>query len=303
MADRNRLSAKRGPTPLLNPANIARNPANRIPFPIRTLAFTYFVSLIPSGYDKHTYTANKVNTSTNEKKKVLLYKLVKDSEHAKMYLATEAPFIRFIKNSPDHPLAKYVQTPSAMINHDDENGVACVWLVFEHLPPGFKDIKSIYMGQNVCEDLTKSIFKQIVDFTIICHENGYSIGTIKLESTFIDDTGKIHILFFPRILRVAHPSKKNSHKTVGLPMNARIAFGNDVIIIGYILGFLLTGAKPKIHSTRKLHGTVWTRVNNIVFPIDSLRNEIKSLIKSCLTFLPSERCTIGQIADHPFVSV
>jgi serine/threonine protein kinase len=166
------------------------------------------------------------------------------------------------------------------------------------------DLATFFQGHKFDEGVEKvrTTLRKIAEIFKNFHEQGFVVGTLKLASIFFKDDGDIGVLALPRAFQCTFPSSENTHKTTALPTSVRVAFGNDMIILGYILGSIATGNRPNIQSQRKLTGQTWVRQNTISFPeTHKLPRDIKRLLAKCLSARPSTRADLKEVLEHPFI--
>jgi serine/threonine protein kinase len=259
---------------------------------------------------------------------ILLQYIKIGSERFKNFTDGEKQIFRVLINDKTHPLRKWVLTPNTMFRHtpdadeplpkrsrDAESASSAedqeakpkqddIWFVYEK-PPQHSIIETVFKDRNYQVDegaLAFSVFKQFVDFFMKSHILGFTVGTVKLNTAILNKNGKIQIMALPKFERVTEPSPHNSSKNVNVRMNARLAFRNDIIILGYILGYLVTGKRPIIICKNEIVNGLYVRRNYIKFPDENLPLDVKNLLNKCLQVQTDKRLTITEIASHPLVS-
>ena len=144
---------------------------------------------------------------------------------------------------------------------------------------------------------------QIAQFIQFLNQNGISVGTIKLNTCFVCDDHSIVVIALPSASQITSPDKNNHHLNVSLPPNIRIQFGNDIIILGVIYGFLLTGYNPIVrrYKTFKREYNRVVNINSISFTgSQHLPHHDQRRLNSLLSSFPSKRQSINDAVRDLF---
>jgi hypothetical protein len=265
------------------------------------LLVTYVMTISGFGHDKSFHRAKKIDQN-NRETDIIIRHIQPDK--CQGYLRKEGPYINYFKRNPN--TCQSIVTPSTMIRDPHVLGQSCgyktdgVFLVYDTQIDG-DCLNTYFKDRPFSYNEVRNVFRQIVDIFKQFHMCGFAVGTIKLESAFISQDGKIRVFALPVPMQVTSPGiiAVNNHRNVHLTRNTRIAFKNDIVIIGYILGYIATGNRPRIISSRKLVGGIWVRHNTIMFSnIDNLPFELKNLLSDCL----NAAISLPEIMSHQFVT-
>eukprot|EP00049_Salpingoeca_infusionum_P017617 m.353698 g.353698 ORF g.353698 m.353698 type:complete len:382 (+) comp16823_c0_seq1:530-1675(+) len=224
-----------------------------------------------------------------------------------LYLRTEAALQRQARMRPIpnfHPCDSAFQTnvqPPASEQHGSQQEREQVTVLVHNID--VEQDLATYFADNGWDskdvfdhECRAKLFRMICDIPLACHRRGFVIRTLKLASVFFTKTGGLVCLSLPQVKEVTTPSHKNSHKNQLLSPSARLGQANDVVILGYILGYLFTGKRPFISSNPQHRAKV-------SFPT-ALRLPLafQRLLSSTLSLKPSDRPTVQELQSHHFLN-
>merc|ERR1711909_128307 len=178
----------------------------------------------------------------------------------------------------------------------------CYFIVMERFH--CKDLFDFISEQGpLPESLAKDLFKQILQTIVGCHKRGIVHRDIKDENILIDlKTLKTKVIDFGS---GDYIEDKVYHRFQGtrvysppewIDSRAYRPEGLTVWSLGILLYDMVCGDVP-FECDHHI-----TRANLTWFPTLSLSEDVKSLIKACLTVEEEERITLTQVAAHPWLS-
>jgi serine/threonine protein kinase len=228
-----------------------------------------------------------------------------EDNKAAAFLEQEAPITKHLRNEP----IAGVRTPDSTFS-TVEGDKEVQYLVFEGTYG--TDLASFFQGSSVDSnpahslDIIQTLFSSICHIFEECHNRGLAVGTLKLASVFfaerVDGMGnELAVLSLPRTTEVCPSGSNNNHHNMSLSPNARVAFGNDIVILGYILGYMLTGSRPNIRTLRSYSQEthVWLRQSCIEFPnLESIKLPVRRILESCVNTTPTQRPTVDLLLTH-----
>jgi serine/threonine protein kinase len=224
-----------------------------------------------------------------------------EDDKAEAFLKQEAPITKHLRHEP----ITGVRTPDSTFSVE-EDGISVQYLVYEGT---FSvDLASYFQGSSDSKTnsarnslpVIQTLFASICHVFQECHSRGLAVGTLKLASVFLTDKD-LAVLSLPRTTEVCHPGPNNNHHNISLPPHARVAFGNDIVILGYILGFMLTSSRPNIRTMRAYSEATetWIRQSCIEFPnLDSIKFSVRRILESCVNTTPTHRPTVQTLLTH-----
>ena len=159
--------------------------------------------------------------------------------------------------------------------------------------------KSLINEFSTSEDKTlqKHYIQQIAELIQYLNHQGISIGTIKLATCFVRDDYSLVIIALPVAKIVTTPSKNNNHLNSSLPIDVLIHFSNDITVLGYIVGYLLTGNRPQVSISQRYirERNIYVPYTNVHFDkIDKLTYHDRQRVLKLTTGFSSKKMTINQ---------
>ncbi|XP_051024046.1 sperm motility kinase 4A-like [Acomys russatus] len=156
------------------------------------------------------------------------------------------------------------------------------------------------------EGVARKIFKQIVHAMCYCHDLGIVHRDLKPDNIMVDATGKVKIIDFG-LGTLVRPGKKLSGFCGALRFGAPECFLHqpydgtkvDTWNMGVLLYFMVTGTLP-------FEGTTFQELGSQVllgrYDVPSyLSQELQDIIRCLLTVNPTERPTLKDIMEHPWL--
>lgn len=251
-----------------------------------------------------------------------ILRILGSGEFGQVFLSTnkKGEFFALKRLSKDHrsfspkTVAREI-TAGEMLQHDNiirfqerfETATA-VYLVLEFFEG--KNLHSILSARNfkpIPERSTNKMFRQIVSAVSFCHQQKICHRDIKLENLMLGPNRQVKLLDFglcdiqpeSGLSRYPVGSKRFVAPEVpsGLPYSG---FAADIWSVGVVLFTLLHGYFP--YTTTQFYcfsaGQPWT-----VSISSKVSDSCRDLLTRMLVVDPSQRLTISQVEDHPWLAI
>ncbi|XP_052020990.1 aurora kinase C-like [Apodemus sylvaticus] len=183
--------------------------------------------------------------------------------------------------------------------HDDIR----VYLILEYAPGG-ELYKELQRKQKLTEQHTATIIEELSDALTYCHENKVIHRDIKPENLLLGLRGEVKIADFGWSVHTPSLRRKTMCGTLDyLPpeMIARRMYNEtvDLWCIGVLCYELLVGKPPFESNT---HSETYRRICKVNFKFpSSVPAGAQDLISKLLRYNPSERLSLAQVLEHPWV--
>eukprot|EP00049_Salpingoeca_infusionum_P025152 m.18152 g.18152 ORF g.18152 m.18152 type:complete len:444 (-) comp7703_c0_seq1:449-1780(-) len=205
------------------------------------------------------------------------------------YLSHEAPLLRLLQ----HRGVPGIQRPTIAITHPVTHDI---YLVYEHLSV-VTDLQTHFASTVPATsesnlNVHKQSFLALCQFVKHCHTEGIAVRTLRLSSIFFTPLGEIAILSLPAACVIGDPAKSNTHTNTLLSQPTRLTLGNDIVLLGWLLGQIFTGSPPMltVHTPNR---------TAMCFPIPtSLPLSFSRLLAHALSFKAIDRPTVDEILNH-----
>ena len=157
------------------------------------------------------------------------------------------------------------------------------------------------------EQSAKAIFKQVLYALGHCHSRSVLHRDIKLDNVLMDGDGGVKLCDFgvSRMVKKGH----SIHEQCGTPAylapeiiidRGYMGFSADIWSLGVLLYAMVQGTVPfKASNISDLHKLILQ--GEFSFPLDTVTEEVKDLIRRMIVLRPEKRITIPQMLSHPWV--
>ena len=264
--------------------------------------------------------------------KIYALKIFKSS--ADTYFFNEVEKIRLIQNQCDSIIRLFDYGEGQICNFNENkidinlinkfqlyNNKTVKFSVFEYLENGELFDYIYYLKEGFNEDITRMIFKKILNAIEVCHKNHFCHGDLKPENILIANDFSVRLIDFGFSKDIRYENELfyswrgtdiySCPETLKCTTKGYNGYKNDIFSLGVLLFILVVGRFPfnVCNGSDKRYKLIICKKFEEFWDIFQekikyeLSNEFKDLVQNLICYNPNERLSLEQIKNHPWLKI